>query len=70
MEANLRVCKGCRVLKQRIQHGYFTSHMKENAKDKRWVDETGKLWNGSLCPVCNVDRMKEKMRVKRLKHVK
>lgn len=61
MEANNRVCKICRVLKQRIQKGSF------NYKDKRWMDETGKLWNGNICPGCNVDRMKEQMRIKRVK---
>lgn len=61
MEANKRTCKTCLVMKNRIQDGSF------NYKDKRWLDETGRLWNGSLCPDCNAARMKEVMKSKRSK---
>lgn len=59
IEVNLRICKMCGELKQRIQDGKY------NIKDKRWMDETGKLWNGSICPICNKLRTKQLMREKR-----
>lgn len=59
MESNLRICKVCKQLKNRTEAGKF------NAKDKKWVDDTGKLWNGSCCPACNAIRVKEKMKLKR-----
>jgi hypothetical protein len=61
METNLRACKICKQLKQRIEDGKF------NNKDRRWKDESGKLWNGSCCPTCNLERTKEKMRNARSK---
>lgn len=57
MEQNLRICKKCRQLKQRIEKGKFN----ETSKDKRFEDENGKLWNGSTCPSCNQERLKNKM---------
>jgi hypothetical protein len=57
MEANKRLCKQCRVLVDRILDGKFG-----NGRDKRWVNSIGKLWNGSLCPECNIQRAKESMR--------
>lgn len=62
IESNLTICKLCGELKQRIQDGMF------NTKDKRWMDETGKLWMGKICPPCNKQRTKELMKAKR--HVK
>lgn len=59
MEANLRLCKTCKQLKQRIQDGLY------NGKDKRWRDEQGKLWSGNYCPSCNQERVKNTMKVKR-----
>lgn len=56
-EANKRLCKKCKLLIDRISDGKFT-----NGRDKRWVDATGKLWNGSMCPACNTERAKETMR--------
>ena len=53
-ESNKRVCKNCSELKVRTEAGKF------NKKDKKWVDENGKLWNGSLCPSCVV--VKNRMR--------
>lgn len=57
MEVNLRRCKFCNGLKQRIEAGKFP-----NGKDKKWRDESGKLWSGNLCSDCNVNRSKEVMR--------
>lgn len=59
METNLRMCKKCRILKQRIEAGKF------DAKNKMYVDELGKLWSGSYCPPCNKERCKLAMRLKR-----
>jgi hypothetical protein len=59
-ESNLRKCKDCGELKNRIQDGKFSS-----GRDKRWLDETGKQWNGSVCPNCQRNRVK--LRVKMLR---
>ncbi len=59
MEINKTICKTCGQLKDRISAGKF------NVKDKKWTDETGKLWNGKNCPSCNSIRVKELMRQKR-----
>jgi len=53
-EINKRKCIMCQELKTRIEAGKF------NKKDKKWVDENGKLWNGSRCPACVV--VKNRMR--------
>lgn len=44
-------CKVCSEIKYRIQMGKFAS-----GKDKRWVDDTGKQWNGFVCPDCQRKR--------------
>lgn len=36
-----------------------------NGKDKKYTDETGKLWSGSICPPCNKIRANETMKKKR-----
>lgn len=54
MEQNTRECKQCEQLKQRIEAGKFP-----NGKNKRWRDESGKLWSGNLCGECNNARCKE-----------
>lgn len=59
MESNLRKCKQCNELKERILDGNF------NHKDKRYKDNTGKLWNGSRCPGCTVVKARENMAKKR-----
>lgn len=56
-ESNKRTCKICLLLKQRIQDGKFA-----NGRDKRWVDESGKQWVGSICPICNSIRARENMK--------
>jgi len=58
-ESNLRLCKSCKILKTRTEAGKY------NIKDKKYTDESGKLWNGSTCPSCNQERVKIKMRIKR-----
>lgn len=61
LESNKRTCKVCLLLKSRISDGKF------NKRDKRWIDESGKLWNGSVCPICNKQRARENM--KRLRSI-
>lgn len=56
MEENIRKCKSCGEMKKRILAGKF------NEKDKKWVDESQKLWNGSICPVCVVDKARARAR--------
>lgn len=63
MEANKAHCKTCKQLKNRILDGKF-DHV-----NKRWVDENGWLWSGKICPVCNLERVRNKMREKRNKNV-
>jgi hypothetical protein len=54
-EKNLRICKTCNKIKQRISAGKFP-----NGKDTRYVDENNKQWTGSVCPDC----LKEKAKVR------
>ena len=57
-----RHCKRCSQLKDRKSVGKFP-----NLRNRKFVDETGKLWNGNVCGQCNSERMKEVMREKRAK---
>jgi len=61
MDTNKRHCKVCKVLKNRTEIGKWT----ESGKDKKFVDETGKTWNGNICPSCHVEIVKLKLREKR-----
>ena len=58
-EKNLTKCKICGTLKMRIQDGKY------NERNKRWVDEAGKQWNGHKCPTCVVEISRDNMRKKR-----
>jgi hypothetical protein len=60
-EPEMRQCKVCNQLKVRVQDGQF------NLKDKRWMDERGRLWNGRTCPGCNLERAKKTMKQTRVK---
>lgn len=57
MEKNKRLCKQCNILRDRIQSGVYP-----DGKNKKHVDEAGKLWNGSVCGSCNVARSSENMK--------
>ncbi len=59
MEKDIRRCKTCRDLHERILVGKFDS------KNKKYVDETGLTWNGNTCGACNRDRVKDVMRTTR-----
>lgn len=55
IEANLKRCKVCDQIKKRIQMGTY------DGKNKKWVDESGKLWNGLMCPICHKGKAKSVM---------
>ena len=61
-EINKRHCKKCGELKNRILDGKFP-----DSKNKRFKDDTGKLWNGNVCPQCQVSKTKEGIRQLRFK---
>lgn len=58
-EQNIRLCKVCRIMKNRVLVGKF------DAVNKKWADEKGKLWNGSVCPDCHRVHTKSLMSKKR-----
>jgi Zn finger protein HypA/HybF involved in hydrogenase expression len=59
-EESVIKCRHCKQTKVRTLTGYYP-----NGKDKRWVDiETGREFNGRLCPPCDSEK---KSRVQRLK---
>lgn len=63
-EIILSTCRGaCGKQKLRISAGKFDDH------NRKWVDGDGKTWNGRICPSCHIDRMKERMKIKRSKKV-
>lgn len=54
-EANVKECKVCHEKKLRILYGKFPS------MNNKYVDESGSLWSGRICPLCNNARIKAKM---------
>lgn len=62
-EKNLTKCKKCEVIKYRILDGKF------DKINKRWKDESGRLWSGKLCPDCQAEKMRQHMKLKRTKIV-
>jgi hypothetical protein len=54
-EANVKECKTCKEKKLRILYGKYPS------MNNKYVDESGALWCGRICPPCNQKRIKEKM---------
>lgn len=58
-EKNLTKCKDCGQLKYRILLGKFDEY------NKKWSDESGKLWNGKRCPTCHRTKIQQQMKVKR-----
>lgn len=59
METSTILCKVCKELKIRVQDGTF------DGKNKRWRNESGQLFNGKICPTCELTRVKNKMKEKR-----
>lgn len=62
MESNQVVCKACNQLKTKTEAGFYPG----KNRNKKYVDETGKQWNGKCCPTCNAARAKNVMRASRL----
>lgn len=58
------ICKKCLKEKVRNPAGFFG-----NGRDRRFVDQHGKQWNGLKCPSCTRDKMKFHQRVKRSKDI-
>jgi hypothetical protein len=57
MEKDNRKCRRCEQLKPRILVGKYP-----DGKNKKYADDSGKLWNGSVCGSCNVKRAHENMK--------
>lgn len=62
METNKRLCKVCNILKDRTESGLYP-----DGKNKKYIDDSGKLWNGSVCGPCNVQRSYNNMKKLRSK---
>lgn len=55
------ICHSCHQLKVRMQDGYFGM-----SKNKRFIDENGKLWNGrKCCPDCHKNKSRVTMKTSR-----
>lgn len=61
-EQYLAVCKICQEEKLRKPDGVFG-----NGKDRRWIDENQKIWNGRRCGDCQAKKMRNHQQVKRKK---
>jgi Zn-finger protein len=55
-ESDLSTCKICSKIKLRRLVGKFDD------KNKKYIDENGKLWNGRKCPLCHQKSIKENMK--------
>jgi len=44
-----QICRACGELKDRKCIGEYDS-----GRNRKYVDENGKLWNGKKCPACQV----------------
>lgn len=62
IEKNLSTCKLCLEKKQRAEDGKYGE-----SRNKRWRDESGRLWRGRVCPDCHKTEMKSRMIAKRSK---
>lgn len=60
IESNKRVCKVCNQEKDRILVGKFDN------RNKKYQDESGKTWNGNICPSCHKDNIKRRMQAMRV----
>jgi hypothetical protein len=57
IESNKTICKKCQQMKTRTEDGKYP-----NSKNKRYIDDQGKLWNGKTCPDCQKNKTKENMK--------
>lgn len=60
VEINKRVCKKCKLEKDRIHSGRYP-----NGKDVKYIGDGGLEWSGNTCPTCHKENVKEKLRTKR-----
>lgn len=58
-ESDFSICRKCGGRKLRKFVGYF------DEKNKKYVDEQGRLWNGRKCGSCAQNMSKLSMRAKR-----
>lgn len=56
IERRIINCKVCREDKEAIQNGTY------DGKNKRWVDNEGRAFNGKVCAPCNLNRVKNNMK--------
>jgi len=54
-ESDLSTCRLCEQIKLRKLIGKFDD------RNKKYVDEHGKLWCGRICPSCHRDRARGNM---------
>ena len=54
-ETSVIQCKECGLTKVRLLSG-------KRGKDKIWVDENGREFNGKLCPACHSERVAKRKR--------
>jgi len=60
-ETSVIVCRHCKKTKVRTFVSFYP-----NGKDKRWIDaETGREFNGRLCPPCDSEKKSRAQRLKR-----
>ena len=59
IEMNKRICKTCGLIKDRILVGKFDN------RNKKYHDETGKTWNGNVCPKCHIEQVRIKTKLSR-----
>jgi hypothetical protein len=55
-ESDISTCRLCEKIKVRKFIGKFDD------KNKKYVDDSGRLWNGRTCPQCQVDRSRNNMK--------
>lgn len=60
-EKSTIMCKVCKLIKTRILVGKFDD------KNKKWVNEDGKLFNGKTCPDCHKDKVRNETKQRRNK---
>lgn len=60
-QSHTKVCKICMKEHMRIYSGFFPN------RRIIWRDQTGLMWNGKMCGVCNRTRSREGNRARRNK---
>lgn len=60
-ETSIFNCKNCGKTCTRYLQGKFAS-----GRDKKWVDDSGKLTNGKTCGTCHAEKVAQRKRLKKL----